>query len=270
MDDVRDQEAKLSLKLNRLMTEYDLETFLTTGEVEDAILDFKSVLEAFENVHVTLKRNFEEYSTTYSRISDTMAPFNEWILNARRRSRDLRRSELDEQSAKVQQVVSQMAVLSQSQSDTQTRWEVEKRERKVKLRNSWKRLAARVKSDLRGIELLNSDYPSDLNRDIAHIRQLLRELNELDQELETVFGDDYNQEFADVEACRSLLNDAIRQLMQKSQQCQADEKRIRAAVERAKEEEARVERERVNREKINVFSKIFENIKERHLSLIHI
>ena len=264
MDEVRDQEVKLSLKLNRLLAEYDLESFITTGEVEDAILDFKSILETFENVHVTLKGKFPEYSIHYPKVSETMAPFNEWVLKARRRTRDLRRVELDEQSAKVQLVLSQMAQLSQRESNSETRWEVEREERKVKLRNSWKRLTLRVKADLRSIATLNSDYPSDLNRDIAHVRQLLRELSELDQDLETVFGDDYSKEFEDVESCRSLLNDAIGQLMQKGQRCQADEKRVRAAVEKGKEEEARQARERINRERIDIFSKIYENIKERH------
>ena len=250
MDDLLDQEAKLALKLRRLLSNYDLETLLSIADVDEAILEFNNVIEIFEDVHVKLRRGMGvEYSQTFEELSVTMAPYNDWLLQARRRSCDLRRAAEDEKSDTVQEVVEQMSRLTSRESEDSARWEAEREERKSKLRNAWKRLANRAKADLATIATVNSEHQSDLTRDIAHIRQLLKELSDLDQELETVFATDYNEEFPTVDEYRVTLNDAIRQLMDRSQQCQTNEMRVKAQVERNKEFSDQQSRDRENREK---------------------
>ena len=76
-----------------------------------------------------------------------------------------------------------MSRLTARESEDKDRWETEREERKSKLRNAWKRLTERVTADLATIATINSEHQSDLTRDIAHARQLLKEVCDLDQEL---------------------------------------------------------------------------------------
>ena len=265
MDDLLDQEAKLALKLQRLLVEHDLESLLTGTEVEEAIDDFKGVIEVFESVHVGLQRGLgEDYLKSFPTTDVTLKPFREWLLQAKRRSADLRRAEREEQATNLEKVISHVSRLTQRDAESQGRWEIEREEKKNHLRNAWKRLTDRVRADLASIATVNSEYLNDINRDIAHVRQLLKEVCDLDQNLETVFGNDYAQEFGDVTGCRTLLNDAIRQLMDKGQHIQANEMRVKAQIERNKEHLEQQARDRNNQEKISIFNKIFENIRERH------
>ena len=81
-----------------------------------------------------------------------------------------------------------------------TRKELEKaeqvREKKEKLRNSVTYLSKRIDVDLASMENENSRFTDDLQRNIAQVRSLMKEHSDLFVEVMTIFGDDYEAEFA--------------------------------------------------------------------------
>ena len=60
MENLVDEGTKLSFKLHRLLTEYDLGQMFDVSEFESAIPEVKASIELFEDVHVRLKRGLGE------------------------------------------------------------------------------------------------------------------------------------------------------------------------------------------------------------------
>ena len=87
-----DQETKLSYKFRRLLDEYDLEIMFDVLEYEAAIPEFKEAIEKFEDVHLQLKRGLgEDYSGQYPDYFERMKPMTQWVVNAKRNLRALKR-----------------------------------------------------------------------------------------------------------------------------------------------------------------------------------
>ena len=114
MDDLIDQETKLSYKFKRLLDENDLELMFDVPEYEAAISEFKVAIEKFEDVHVQLKRGLGEgaYLEKYPKFFERLKPLTDWVVNAKRdlrsRKRDIEKDKKDREETERQKELSMM------------------------------------------------------------------------------------------------------------------------------------------------------------------
>ena len=198
MDDLIDQETKMSYKAKRLLDEYDLEHMFDVLEYEAAILEFKEAIENFEDIHVRLKRGLGEdaYLKQYPEFFERLKPLTDWVVKAKRdlmvRKRDLEKSKEEEKDAERQKELS-MKEMEGKQREVELEFQV-KRDRE-RMKNQVKHLGKRIDSDLKSIENEGSEFLEDLSRNIENVRQLIKEFTNVFAEVETVFGADFEGNF---------------------------------------------------------------------------
>ena len=76
----------MSLKLKRLLDQYDLSDMDEIEDYEIAIPVVNASVERFECVHVEIKRSIgeEEYTKMYPDFDTRLKHFTDWICNAQR------------------------------------------------------------------------------------------------------------------------------------------------------------------------------------------
>ena len=261
MDSLVDEETKLGYRLRRLLEEHELEYLFSASDVEAAISEMKESIERFEDIHIQLKRGLgeEEYIKLYPDFFARLKPKTDWIIQAKRVLHERKTAE------RAEKMASEAREFSHRELEKTSQREAEREEGKIKLRNAFLRQVRRVEDDVMSIDLSDSRFVDDIQRDILHSRQLLKELNDIDYELETAFGNDYQHEFCEIsEKSRQSLNDAIKYLMAKSRKCHERDILAKEQADKEKQYEEHIAREKENNEKIAVFKSIISNVKERY------
>ena len=151
MENLVDEETKLSFKLNRLLTEYDLGQMFDVSEFESAIPEVKASIELFEDVHVRLKRGLGEgeYLKMYPDFFHRLKPMTDWVGNARRNLRQRIREVEKEKKDMVEQEWKGKEEAESKRRAREVDFQVNRE--KDRLRNKVKNLHKRIDSDLRSM-----------------------------------------------------------------------------------------------------------------------
>ena len=259
MDDLIDEETRLSLKFTRLLEEYDLTVLYDISEVEQALQEVREAVEKFENIHVQLKRGLgDRYVGLYPKFMDRLKPMTEWIVSARK---DLRKRKVQkdqrEERLRLEQEEKESRIMGGMKAE-------ELHKAKEKLRHMVKHLVIRIDSDLESIKKEQSLFPDDLQRNISTVRGLIKEHSDLYVEVETVFGDDYAAEFSVAYETQSKnLYDSLNYLMSVSQKAKHDQVRAKEAQDKLKAVKDQQTFVRENNERIKIFEGILSNVKDR-------
>lgn len=234
MEPLIDEETKLSLKLKRLLDQYDLSDMDEIEDYEIAIPAVNASVERFECVHVEIKRGLgeNEYTKMYPDFDTRLKQFTEWIRNAQR---DLRQKTRDNKKSKEE------------------REDVEKESQEDRMRNKVKHLSEKIDLEIKSIEHQKSTFLEDLDRNISNVSQLRTELIDLFSEVSNIFGSRFEGEFsAYYLGQKERLTQVLNYLF--------------TASRKAREKNVQNKRDleiRENTEKIAIFDGVYANIREK-------
>ena len=89
MSELIDQELKLVKKIVRFRSEYNLDLLFDINEIEEAISEQRKLLEAYEELHIKLKRDLaEDYSNTYIDYDGHIKIMTDYIILAKKEIRN--------------------------------------------------------------------------------------------------------------------------------------------------------------------------------------
>ena len=266
MENLIDQETKLSYKFRRLLDEYDLEIMFDVLEYEAAIPEFKEAIENFEDVHLQLKRGLgEDYLGQYPDYFERLKPMTQWVVNAKRNLRALKRdiergkkeSEEEDRKREVR-----LVEMESAQRDKELEFQV--RRDRDKFRSQVKHLKVRIESDLTRIENHGSQFLEELNRDVGNVTLLLQDFSTLFADVEASFGADFENEFSDYyENEMGRLNRALNWLRDACHKARLRDNQAKEAEEKLRQLEIRRSEARVNADKITIFNGIHATLKEK-------
>ena len=79
-----DEEEKVCLKIKRFIEEYNLDLLFDIQDIENAIFEFKKLIESYEEVHIELKRELgDQHETQYVEFEEKYKSMSDWVINAR-------------------------------------------------------------------------------------------------------------------------------------------------------------------------------------------
>jgi len=297
-------EKKTSRKFTRFLDEYsDLSDLFDITDIERAIIERKGLIDQFEEDHVELEKELgEKYEEQYPNFNISLKSMMDWVKKAKteiknrkvekktaeqekeNREEVLRKErEEKEKEARVKEVEKEESLrreremkeeqVKEVEKADQLRKEIEleteaKNKKKEKLRKAEKHMAKRIDMSLKSIQVENSMFIEDMERNISHIRDLLKEHSDLFVQIEHVFGDDYEKEFSLIfDGQNTHLYECLCKLIKLCQRTKLAELKNKEMIEQArivKEKEVKFQE---NTEKIEVFEIIYSNVKERVLIL---
>ena len=60
-----DKDKRMCLQIDRLIGEYDFDLLFDVGDIEVGIAEFKKLIDTYEEVHVELRRELQNYENSY-------------------------------------------------------------------------------------------------------------------------------------------------------------------------------------------------------------
>ena len=85
MDDLIDEESKLSMKMTRFLNDYAIDLLFDIKEIEEVATVAGNLCEKYEEIHVRLRRGFgtEEYKKLYDGFDEKLKSILDWSREAR-------------------------------------------------------------------------------------------------------------------------------------------------------------------------------------------
>lgn len=98
-----DEEQKIVRKINRFMTENELDLLFDAKDIKEAIDELKNLLDSYDELHIGLKRELGEelYNENYKNFDTVMKSMTDYILNAKKLIID-KKSSVSEMESKIQ------------------------------------------------------------------------------------------------------------------------------------------------------------------------
>ena len=268
VDKLIDEETKVRYKFQRFLLEYQFDILFDIEDIEKGILEIKTIIESFEGIHIELNRELDtKYLEKYPDFSEMLTNMTDWVKNAKleinkmkvSRAETLRREKKENEEKKYDQKADQL------RKEREMREVAENKERE-NLKIALKHLNTRTNLDLTSIEQENSIFITDMERNIGHVRHLIKEHSELYAQIEIVFGGDFQKEFSEVyEAENDRMFKFLCDIMKECQQAKHNENKRKEESDKNKASREAITFSRENAEKIDNFNGIFSNIKERIL-----
>ena len=296
-----DEEIKVCLKFDRFLKEYEFDLLFDVEDIEAAIIEVKTLIDTFEDIHVELKRELDDkYEEAYPKFSEKLKPMIDWVKNAkiekkRKKVEKLReereKEEIEERVRKDKEEKEEKFRIKKEVKEEKVRIERQEREEKFRelekadqlrkeielkdnnekkekerLRTAQRHLNVRINLELESIEKENSVFIEDMEKNINYIRELIKEQSELFAQIENVFADEYQKEFSEIyEKQNSRLYNFLTVIREMSKKRKLEEAKIKEEAEKIKSLNESQNLFRENNEKICIFNSIFSNIKERVL-----
>ena len=106
-----ENEKRLCLKIYRFIDEYEFELLFSIEEIETGIIEFKKLIENYEEIHIGLNRELgDNYENTYEDFNKKVKKMTEWVRNAKLeiKKRKIEKEEKEEQLRKEEEKEEQL------------------------------------------------------------------------------------------------------------------------------------------------------------------
>ena len=172
MDQNLDKAEGLRRKIDRCMSENDVDDLFDISDIEEVISQIRRLVDSFEDVHVVLRRELaDQYSVQFPDYDQQMSDMLGWIKNAKKVIRDRK-------EAAAKQVPDRVA---------QARLRLSARE---------KLLREKIDNDIETFELEDSFFILDIEKNIDVIRSYSNEYSSLFITIEEM-GEEFLNLFSD-------------------------------------------------------------------------
>ena len=225
---LKDDEKRICLKIDRYFEEFTYDLMYDIEDIEKGILEFRELIDNYEEVHIRLKRELEDdYVTDYPNYDTTYQRLTGWIKQAKveikRRKVELCRSEDSKEESRLREVRhAEVEKVRADEAEASRIAEVSRLEEQRKasalreqVRTEQKYFTERMNDEIRNIREIGSTHPYDLERHLSVVRNLKTAHSELFSRVETAFGAEFNVRFgSDFRSQRDHLNNVIRTIME--------------------------------------------------------
>ena len=236
MEQNRDKAEALRLKIKRCMAENDVDDLYDITEIEDAIKEVRSLMDSYEDVHDTIRREHaDQYVVQFPDYDKQMSDMIGWIKNAKKAikgKKEVAASKIPDQVA-------------------QTR---------LRLTAQEKLLREKINDEIETFYLEDSFFIQDVEKNIDTIDKysveysaLFLSIEEMGEDFLNLFGDKFQTQCDE-------MNKFARFMKKRVQEVRMTEQKF-AFQQQKEDEEAKLDREKTA--KIKVCESLFENVKER-------
>ena len=232
-----DNEEKLRRKIYRHIRENDMDLLFDVSDLEEAISGMRSLVNSFEDVHVSLRRELgsDQYDESYPDYDKQITNITDWIRNAKIAIKEKKTAAANAGDCQIQQA-------------------------RIKLVTEEKYLREKIVQDLRTFREENSQFVSDLTDNIGAVAELQKQytnlflrIDEFGGGLDKLFGDNYKIQ-------SELMHESIRDMRKRIQDVKI------AEHDSNLKEKAELDREKMLRErssKINTCNTLYQNVIDR-------
>ena len=229
-----DNEEKLRRKIDRHIRENDIDLLFDVSDLEEAISGMRSLVNSFEDVHVSLSRELgsDQYVESYPDYDKHITVITDWIREAKIAIKQKKSAAADASASQAQQA-------------------------RIKLVTEEKYLREKIVQDLRTYREEDSQFVSDLTDNIAavgelqnHYTRLFLKIEELGGGFEKMFGDNYIIQ-------NELMNESIRGMRKKIQDIKLTEHELNMKAQLYLEEE---KTSKEIKSKINACNTLYQNV----------
>ena len=199
MEQEKDLEEKLRLKIKRFIDENDIDLLFDISDIEDAISGINALVSSFEDVHVVLKRQLEaQYAVTYPDFDDQISKVTTWIKKAKLAIKGKKQATFAAKKDPLEQA-------------------------KARLTAEEKILHAKIDADITTFNDENSFFVTDIEENISSIKELSQSYSNLFIQISEV-GEDFLTTFSDRFTKQSdKMNEFIRIMKKRIQKRKVEE-----------------------------------------------
>ena len=236
MDQNLDKAEGLRRKIERCMSENDVDDLFDISDIQEAINELRSLMDKYEDVHVGLKRELaDQYSVQFPDYDSKMAEMTGWIKNAKKAIKE-------KKEAAAKQIPDQVG------------------KTRLRLVAEEKLLREKINDEIETFELEDSFFIMDIEKNVDTIDRYSREysnlfvkIEEMGEEFVNIFSDKFQNQ------C-DKMNKFIRFMRKRIQEVRVAEQKL-SFQQQKEEEEAKFVTEK--KAKINACESLFENVSER-------